>query len=61
MSYSGSAVRALQVELNAAGYRLPVTGVFGSMTRTAVRDFQAKQKLEVDGWVGPATWARLYR
>ena len=59
--YSGSAVRALQVELNQAGYRLPVNGSFGPQTQQAVRSFQAKQGIGVDGWVGPATWSRLYR
>lgn len=34
-------------------------GIFGQGTDKAVRAFQRKQKLKVDGKVGHATWARL--
>ncbi|MGH4029336.1 penicillin-insensitive murein endopeptidase [Actinomycetota bacterium Odt1-20B] len=57
---SGPAVRALQSELNAkmaAG--LPVDGVFGAGTVSAVKRFQTKAGIAPDGIVGPATWKNL--
>lgn len=57
-------VKTLQRILYAMGYALgsaPVDGVFGSKTEEAVRNFQAKHKLEVDGIVGEQTWAKLLK
>lgn len=34
-------------------------GIFGPLTLEAVKDFQLEHKLEVDGIVGPKTWAAL--
>lgn len=56
---TGSDVKALQQLLNILGYGLATDGIFGSGTNSAVRSFQAKQKLVVDGYVGSATWAAL--
>lgn len=36
-----------------------VDGLFGGMTAEAVRAFQGRRALEVDGIVGPRTWASL--
>lgn len=55
----GNDVRWLQVELNNHGYQLIVDGIFGTKTDAAVRDFQQKNGLVVDGIVGPATMAKL--
>src|SRR5690606_24828097 len=55
----GSAVRALQTALTAAGYALAADGVFGPATERAVRAFQARHGLFVDGIAGPATMAAL--
>ena len=52
-------VRILQKKLNAKGYKLTVDGIFGDKTLEAVKDFQKKNNLEVDGIVGKNTWAKL--
>lgn len=56
---SNNAVRAVQDQLrNRYSYTaVPVDGVFGTSTNTAVRDFQTKKCLTpVDGVVGLNTW-----
>lgn len=56
---TGEAVKAVQSQLNTRGYGLVVDGDFGSKTDAAVRDFQSKRGLAVDGVVGPMTWNKL--
>lgn len=60
----GSDVRLLQEKLAGShleGVRgIAVDGVFGQQTETAVRNFQAREGLIVDGIVGPATWAKAW-
>lgn len=55
------AVQELQLKLNMAGAfpALKVDGMFGPLTRQAVRDFQEAQGLTIDGAVGPLTWVEL--
>ncbi|WP_327727172.1 DUF2272 domain-containing protein [Streptomyces sp. NBC_00487] len=53
-------VTELQSLLNHHGADLAVDGDFGSLTNSAVRDFQAEKGLSVDGHVGPNTKAALY-
>jgi peptidoglycan hydrolase-like protein with peptidoglycan-binding domain len=58
---SGDAVRTLQTMLNeqiSAG--LTVDGEFGPATEQAVKTYQAKYNLEVDGIVGQQTWESLF-
>jgi N-acetylmuramoyl-L-alanine amidase len=56
----GTDVRTLQWRLSQWGYyRGTVDGVFGAQTAAAVRDFQRKNGLPVDGIVGAATWVAL--
>ncbi|NEC69939.1 peptidoglycan-binding protein [Streptomyces sp. SID9727] len=57
---NGSAVKALQVQLDKYGAGLAVDGAFGSGTEAKVRSFQQSKGLSpVDGIVGPATWEAL--
>ncbi len=56
---SGADVKKLQEKLNSAGYKLDVDGQFGSKTQSAVRDYQSKNGLTVDGIVGTNTWGSL--
>jgi Putative peptidoglycan binding domain len=56
---TGHAVRGAQRQLNKHAYGLVVDGVFGSLTDAAVRDFQRKNGLYVDGIVGQNTWRTL--
>lgn len=52
--------RWIQDCLNRAlGIRLPITGVMGPETRSAVRTFQQQQRLRASGIVGPDTEAAL--
>ena len=55
----GEAVRALQEALAAHGHALVADGVFGPLTETAVKSFQAQRGLAADGIAGPATMAAL--
>lgn len=57
---TGSAVKDLQEKLNAAGnYGLQTDGVFGAKTQAAVKDYQRKSGLTVDGVAGNNTWGSL--
>jgi peptidoglycan hydrolase-like protein with peptidoglycan-binding domain/DNA invertase Pin-like site-specific DNA recombinase len=59
----GSAgVRALQLRLSSAGEVTgPIDGRFGPLTEAAVRRFQIREGLAVDGLVGPQTQKALRR
>ena len=56
---SGSAVTYLQTLLGDTGAALRADGIFGAVTEAAVKDFQALNRLTMDGIVGPQTWAAL--
>jgi peptidoglycan hydrolase-like protein with peptidoglycan-binding domain len=51
---AGEPVRRLQEKLG-----VPVDGQFGPATEKAVRDFQAKEKIAVDGIAGPDTFTHM--
>lgn len=50
----GNDVKTLQSKLN-----LVADGIFGPITKEAVKDFQKANGLSVDGIVGPKTWEKL--
>lgn len=56
---SNNFIFLLQFILNQLGYSLLVDGKFGRNTNAAVKDFQSKNNLLVDGIVGPNTWKTL--
>lgn len=62
---TGSWVSTLQQELNARnmldqnGHALAVDGDFGVNTQYAVKEWQTKEHIQVDGQVGPITWHTL--
>ena len=56
---SGDEVKKLQESLNSQGYKLDVDGQFGSATQSAVRYYQSKNGMTVDGIVGDNTWGKL--
>ena len=60
--YFGQEVCLLQATLQAAGQpNVVVSGFFDPVTERAVRDFQRRKGLVVDGIVGWSTWRALSR
>jgi hypothetical protein len=55
----GDMVVWAQEHLITAGEEVPVTGIFGKVTRAAVKAFQEGHGLPVDGQVGTETWQAL--
>lgn len=56
----GSSVSFLQELLGKLGYTIRSSGYFGVETEVAVKDFQLKNQLVVDGEVGLKTWTLLF-
>ncbi len=60
----GQSVKALQAMLKGFGYSIGLSGIdghFGTSTEKAVKKYQEKEKLSVDGIVGVATWTSLLK
>jgi peptidoglycan hydrolase-like protein with peptidoglycan-binding domain len=55
----GADVKLLQTLLVNNGYTLAIDGIFGNQTQKAVKDYQSKNGLKVDGIVGPKTLGKL--
>ncbi|GLZ08266.1 hypothetical protein Acsp03_57320 [Actinomadura sp. NBRC 104412] len=53
-------VRGLQHALNMLGDAIPVDGIYGSRTTTAVRNFQTRKSIDSDGLVGPITFRAMF-
>ncbi len=56
---SGQDVERLQGDLTRLGYQVAVNGNFDDSTENAVKQFQQKHNLTVDGVVGPQTGRQL--
>lgn len=59
----GADVKKVQARLIHQGYscgHYGADGIFGNETDKAVREYQKKNGLAVDGIVGPATWGKLF-
>lgn len=57
----GDEVRQIETALRQQGlYAGPIDGIFGGGTEAAVRAFQRRSGLAVDGIVGPGTWNALF-
>jgi N-acetylmuramoyl-L-alanine amidase len=54
-----NAVRDLQERLTHCGYKVTIDGVFGDETLAAVRGFQTRRGVRIDGICGPETWGAL--
>lgn len=57
---SGDDVRTWQEHMAWRGWSIAVDGQFGRGSRQVCRGFQANKGLEVDGIVGPQTWAATW-
>jgi hypothetical protein len=55
----GDMVVWAQERLIGAGQDVPVTGIFGKLTASAVRAFQGAKGLPADGQIGTTTWQSL--
>ena len=55
----GQAVHLLEEVLVKLGYEIVVSNYFGLDTLKAIKDFQLKNNLIVDGLVGPKTWSKI--
>lgn len=55
------AVKTLQACLDVFGYGLSIDGSFGGKTETALKDFQKKHALTVDGVCGKNSWNALLK
>lgn len=56
----GPLAAAVQAALCECWYNLDIDGDFGLLTENALRDFQRRNDLEIDGIAGPATYAKLF-
>ena len=59
MGNRGSAVAFVQRLLRQRGYTVRIDGIFGSMTRNAVMNFQRRNNLSQTGLVDDGTWRAL--
>lgn len=52
-------IKDLQGKLNSFGYNLSIDGIVGNQTTNAIKDFQSKNGLAVDGIAGINTYKKL--
>lgn len=59
---SGNDVKTLQAVLKAEGfYKSTVDGDFGDLTQAALKQYQKKHGLTVDGWAGSEVWSFMLK
>ena len=56
----GDSLRAWQQRMADRGWTINPDGRYGDQTEAVARAFQAEKGLEVDGKIGPATWAAAW-
>ena len=56
----GPLAAAVQAALCECWYNLDIDGEFGPLTENALRDFQRRNDLEIDGVAGPETYAKWF-
>ena len=56
----GGTVRLVQQKLRGEGETLTADGKYGAKTTEAVRRYQKRNSLTVDGSVGSATWEKMF-
>lgn len=56
-----TAARQWQARMQARGWSIEVDGLYGASSAKICRQFQQEKGLQVDGIVGPATWAATFR
>lgn len=59
-STEGEVIQIQKALKDAGFYEDELDGIFGDVTETAVKDFQARSGLAVDGKVGSATFGKLF-
>ena len=57
----GEEVKTLQRLLNAFGANLSVDGDFGSLTESALKEYQTRNSLQIDGICGEKSWNSLLK
>lgn len=59
VTFDPELVKKIQEQLNKLGAKLDADGHYGPKTKEAVKAFQGANGLEVDGWAGKNTQAKL--
>ncbi|HEX2314822.1 MAG TPA: peptidoglycan-binding domain-containing protein [Thermomonospora sp.] len=57
----GTDVRRWQGRVKERGWAIAVDGWYGPESESACRELQRAERIEVDGIVGPVTWAATWR
>jgi peptidoglycan hydrolase-like protein with peptidoglycan-binding domain len=57
----GDDVRTWQQRMADLGRQIAVDGIYGPQSARVARDFQRDMSLDVDGVVGPKTWAASWQ
>lgn len=56
----GEDIKVWQSQMVARGWDLDIDGIYGEDSYAAARSFQREKGLEVDGAIGPVTWAATW-